>query len=309
MRNQYIKTLLELTKEYPNIYALISDNGAIVYDEYRACFPDHLINVGIAEATMVSSAAGMASCGKMPFIYTIASFLTMRSFEQIRNDVCNQEKNVKIIGIGAGFVYSTLGPTHHALEDIALMRILPGMTVFSPCDPREVDFLTRKAAEIDGPVYLRIATGGSPSVHQKDLEFGVPVVLREGNDVAVVSTGYMTAEALKTAEVLSARGVNAKVIHVHTIKPMSESIFLEQVSGMKLIITVEDNHSVGGFGGLISEIIASSHSHARVSRFGVENTFTHYYGNADGLKKYLGLDSETMSNRIIDLLHDQGSKT
>ena len=135
MRNAYISALYDLTREKKEILALVADNGAIVYDKYRKDFPEHFLNFGISEANMVSVAAGLASCGRIPFAYTISCFITMRAFEQVRNDVCLQKMNVKLVGIGAGFVYSNLGPTHHTTKDLALMRVLPNMTIFSPADP------------------------------------------------------------------------------------------------------------------------------------------------------------------------------
>jgi transketolase len=151
MRNAYISAMYELAREDERIMALAADNGAIVYDEYRRDFGDRFINFGISEANMISVAAGLASCGKIPFAYTIACFLTERGFEQIRNDVCLQKMNVKLVGIGAGFGYSDLGPTHQAVEDIALMRALEGMTIFSPADPEKARQATRAAAAMEGP--------------------------------------------------------------------------------------------------------------------------------------------------------------
>ncbi|MEW6103060.1 MAG: transketolase, partial [bacterium] len=148
MRNAYLSKLYELAKENEHIVALVADNGAIVYDKYRKDFPDRFINCGISEANMISVSAGLASCGKIPFAYTIGCFLTMRAFEQIRNDICLQRMNVKLVGIGSGFVYSNLGPTHHTTEDIALMRTLPNMTIFSPIDPLETKKATIEAARI-----------------------------------------------------------------------------------------------------------------------------------------------------------------
>ena len=173
MRNAYISALYELADTNKQIYALVSDNGAIVYDKYRESFPERFINFGIAEANMISIAAGLAACGKIPFTYTISTFLTMRAFEQIRNDVCMQKMNVKIVGIGAGFVYSNLGPTHHSVEDIALMRVLPNMVIFSPADQLESRKMTFASAKIEGPVYLRLATGGTPDVYKDDYDFEV----------------------------------------------------------------------------------------------------------------------------------------
>jgi len=198
MRNAYIAAVHDLAGRDSQILALVADNGAIVFDRYRKDYPDRFINFGIAEANMISVAAGLAACGKIPFAYTIAGFLTMRAYEQIRNDVCLQRMNVKLVGIGAGFAYSDLGPTHHTVEDLALMRILPGMTIFAPCDPQEARRVTFAAAQIDGPVYIRLATGGSPRVYDTDMTFeiGKAVSLHEGNDLTIVTTGHIVPEVL-----------------------------------------------------------------------------------------------------------------
>src|SRR3989338_2933634 len=205
MRNAYLAALYDLAKGNRDILALVADNGAIIYDKFRKDYPEQFLNFGISEANMISVAAGLASTGKIPFAYTIASFLTMRAFEQIRNDVCLQKANVKLTGIGAGFIYSNLGPTHHAVEDIAIMRSLPNMTIFSPADPLEAAKVTCAAAEISGPVYIRLSTGGTPKIYDKDYDFkaGRAVRLREGSDIAIISSGGITYEAIKATEVLS----------------------------------------------------------------------------------------------------------
>src|SRR4030066_146982 len=171
MRDAYVATLYNLAQNNKQILALVADIGAIVFDKFRVDFPGRFINFGVAEANMIAAAAGMASCGKIPFTYTIIPFITMRAYEQIRNDVCLQKANVKIVGVGAGLVYSTQGPTHHAIEDIAIMKVLPNMTIISPADPLEAKKATFAAAQIEGPVYLRLGTSKEPPVYQHDYIF------------------------------------------------------------------------------------------------------------------------------------------
>ena len=212
MRNAYLSTLYQLAKSNKNILALVADNGTIVYDKYREDFTGRFINFGISEANMISVAAGLASCGKVPFAYTIANFLTFRAYEQIRNDVCLQKMNVKIVGIGAGFVYSDLGPTHHSTEDIAVMRVLPEMIILSPSDPLEAVKATNAAAHIVGPVYLRLATGGTPKIYESDyvFEVGKGVTLREGNDMAIIATGSIVHEAVQAVNELEELGISVR---------------------------------------------------------------------------------------------------
>src|SRR4030042_3615679 len=182
MRNAYLEALYDLAKNNRQIMSLNADIGAIVFDRFRADFPDQFVNFGVAEPNMISAAAGMALCGKIPFTYTITPFITMRTYEQIRNDVCLQKANVKIVGVGAGFVYSTQGPTHHAIEAIAIMKVLPNMTIISPADPLETKKATFAAAQIEGPVYLRLGTSKEPAVYQHDYDFtvGRGVKLKDG---------------------------------------------------------------------------------------------------------------------------------
>lgn len=191
MRTAYLNTLYDLASKDKRVYALISDNGAIVYDKYRKDLSEQYLNLGISEANMIGIAAGMASCGKIPFTYTIGAFLAYRAFEFIRNDVCLQKQNVKIVGTGAGEVYSALGPTHHSTEDLGGLRALPNLTIICPASPMEVKKATRAAYEYIGPVYLRLGTNREPEIYSEDyiFEIGKGVTIREGDDVTLIGTG------------------------------------------------------------------------------------------------------------------------
>lgn len=200
MRTAYLETLYELARKDKRVYALISDNGAIVYDKYRKDLPKQYLNLGISEANMIGMAAGMASCGKIPFTYTIGAFLAYRAFEFIRNDVCLQNQNVKIVGTGAGQVYSALGPTHHSTEDLGGLRSLPGLTILCPSSPLEVKKATVAAYLHDGPVYLRLGTNRESEIYEEDYDFqiGQAVTLRKGKDITLISTGSMIKEDRKS---------------------------------------------------------------------------------------------------------------
>jgi len=292
MRNAYIAELYELAGEDERVLALVADNGAIVYDKYRQRFPDRFINFGIAEANMVAAAAGMASCGKIPFAYTISGFLTMRAFEQVRNDVCLQRMNVKLVGIGAGFVYSDLGPTHHATEDISLMRSLPGMTVLSPADDLEAAKCTRAAAEINGPVYLRLGTGKSPVVYQEDYDYqlGRGVTLRQGEDVTIIATGGIVHEVLLAANQLEEEGLSVRVINLHTIKPIDNEIILEAAKETGAVLTVEEHTILGGLGSSVAEVLMEGGcGGVRFRRLGLEGVFPAGYGSYQEMKEINGL--------------------
>ncbi len=300
MRTAYLSALYDLSKTNKDVLALISDNGAIVYDKYRQDFPEQFINFGISEANMVASAAGLASCGKIPFAYTIAPFLTMRAFEFVRNDVCLQNQNVKLVGTGAGFVYSSLGPTHHATEDLAVMRVLPNLTIFSPASPMEVKKATVTAAEIKGPVYLRLGTNKEPEIYDGDYDFviGKGVTLLDGNDVTLVSTGSIVFDVLQAAKELQDEGIYARVINIHTVKPLDEDILIKAVKETHAVITIEEHSIIGGLGSAAAEVILENSLDACVfERMGLKDIFCKGYGSHKDLKSMNGLSKENIKNR------------
>ncbi|MCP4265442.1 MAG: transketolase [Candidatus Brocadiaceae bacterium] len=309
MRNAYLTALHQLSKTNKNILALVADNGTIVYDKYREDFPDRFINFGISEANMVSVAAGLASCGKIPFAYTIANFLAFRAYEQIRNDVCMQKMNVKIVGIGVGFVYSYLGPTHHSTEDIAVMRVLPEMTIFSPCDPLETIKATNAAAQIVGPVYLRLTTGGTPEIYKEDYGFqvGKGITLRDGNDISIIATGSIVHEALQAVDTLEELGVSVRLINIHTIKPLDKDIILKAANETRAILTVEEHSISGGLGSCVAEVLAEEkcvlHS---FKRLGLNDVFPQGYGNYKEMKALNGLSKDDIVREAEKLIKARG---
>ncbi|MGE5417984.1 MAG: transketolase family protein [Acidobacteriota bacterium] len=310
MRNSYLSALYSLAKENKQVLALVADNGAIVYDDFRRDFPDQFINFGISEANMIGAAAGLASCGKVPFAYTIIPFLTMRAYEQIRNDVCLQDQNVKLVGIGAGFVYSTLGPTHHAIEDIAIMRVLPNMTVISPASPREAAQATIAAVQHKGPVYLRLGTTKEPEIYDNDYSFeiGRGVVLRDGSDVAIIGTGSVVHNALLAVDSLASQGISARVINIHTIKPIDRELIIKAAYETGAVITVEEHSIIGGLGGAVAEILAEcSLGRVAFDRMGLNDCFCQGYGNHDLLKEINGLSPVDIERSIINALNKKAS--
>ena len=305
MRNAYISALHQLSKSNTNILALVADNGTIVYDKYREDFPDRFINFGISEANMISVAAGLASCGKIPFAYTISNFLTMRAFEQVRNDVCLQKMNVKLVGIGVGFIYSNLGPTHHATEDIAIMRALPNMTIFSPCDSLESRNVTLAAANIDGPVYIRMATGGTPKIYDGDYGFkvGKGVALRDGKDATIIATGSIMLEAVKAVDELKEKGASVRLINMHTLKPIDKEIILKAADETKAILTIDEHTIHGGIGSIVAEVIVEGCGSAvKFKRIGLDKNFSVGYGTYQDLKHINGISAEHIVDEVETLL-------
>lgn len=299
MRTAYLDTLYDLASKDKRVYALISDNGAIVYDKYRADMPSQYLNLGISEANMLGMAAGMASCGKIPFAYTIGAFLAYRVFEFIRNDICLQKQNVKIVGTGAGEVYSALGPTHHSTEDLGGLRTLPNLTVLSPASPLEVRKATVAAYEHDGPVYLRLGTNKEPEIYEKDYRFeiGKGVTVRNGQDVALVGTGSILKDLLEVADLLRKDGIHARVLNIHTLKPIDREIILQAAEETGKIVTVEDHNITGGLGSAVAEVIAESGQGAKFKRIGLQD-FSSGYGSYAEVKEMNGIGIRHICSEI-----------
>jgi len=304
MRPSYVSTLYKLAKDNKDTLSLVADIGAIIFDQFRRDFPDQFLNAGVSEQNITSVAAGLSACGKTPFIYTIAPFITMRNYEQIRNDIAMPKSNVKIVGVGAGFRYAGQGPTHHAIEDIAIMRVLPNMTIISPADPLEVKKAIIAAAQFKGPVYLRIGTTGEPDIYQKDYEFviGKGVEIKDGKDATIIATGSILYDALLAAKELEGKNIYVRIINMHTIKPIDREIILKAAEETGAIITLEEHNIVGGLGSAVAEIILEeSDKHIKFKRLGVPDTFCSFYGTQQELKEHYGLASKDIVREVIKL--------
>lgn len=257
MRTTFIKTLTELAEKDERIWLLCADLGYSVLEHFAGKFPARYINVGVAEQNMTGIAAGLAMSGKIVFTYSIANFPTLRCLEQIRNDVCYHNANVKVVSVGGGYSYGTAGYTHHGVEDIAVMRVLPNMTVIAPGDPIETRLATEAAAATDGPFYLRLGKAGEPIIHEQvpDFQIGKIYKLREGKDVALLSTGGMLQAINEAANELEKLDLSVSVVSVPTVSPLDEAAILDVARGASKIITVEE-HGIGGLGSAVAEILA-----------------------------------------------------
>jgi len=304
MRSAYLETLYDLAAKDKNVFALISDNGAIVYDKYRKDLPEQYINVGIAEANMVAMAAGMASRGKIPFAYTIGAFLAYRAYEFILNDVCLQNQNVKMIGIGAGCSYSLLGPSHHTIYDLTVLRPLPNLTLLSPASPMEVKKSVRAAYEINGPVYIRLGTNREPEVYKNDYKFvvGKGIELHCGTDITIVGTGNILADILKVSERLEGKGISVRVVNIHTLKPFDREIIIKAANETKGIITVEEHSIYGGLGSAVAEVLAEENLSVKFQRIGIKDSFVEGYGSHDEVKIMNGLGVDDIFQVVWGLL-------
>jgi len=303
MRDAYLSALYYLAGKNKNVLALISDNGAIVYDKFRKDFPLQYFNYGISEANMVASAAGLASCGKIPFAYTITNFLTMRAFEFIRNDVCLQKMNVKLVGTGAGFSYSTLGPTHHGTEDIALMRVLPNITIISPASPKETYEAALACARHDGPVYLRLGTSREAEIYHKDYNFtlGKGVILKEGTDAVIILTGSIASDALEASCLLEKENISVKLINIHTIKPIDSELIVSSARDTGAVITLEEHNVNGGLGSAVAETLLENGCAPVFIRMGLVD-FCKGYGTKPEIKSLNGLSAEHIAAKVKEAI-------
>jgi transketolase len=297
--------LVQLAEQDANIHLLVGDIGFGVVEPFAGRFPDRFLNVGVAEQNLTGIAAGMALSGKTVFTYSIANFPTLRCLEQVRNDVCYHKANVKIVAVGGGFAYGALGMTHHATEDLAILRALPEMTVIAPADPIETEHATRAVATYPGPCYLRLGRAGEPLIHSTpiDFEIGKAIRVREGDDITLISTGGLLGTALEVAEVIAKQGFQARVLSMHTLKPLDAEAVLAAALDTKAIVTLEEHSVIGGLGSAVAEVLAES-SEVRVSfkRLGASSSFARVVGSQEFLRERNGLSVQRILKSVEPLL-------
>ncbi|MFY9442123.1 MAG: transketolase family protein [Tepidanaerobacteraceae bacterium] len=273
-RDAYGEALAQLGEEIKDIVVLDADlSGSTKTSVFAKKFPERFFNVGIAEQNLMGTAAGFATCGKIPFASTFAVFATGRAFEQVRNSICYPKLNVKIAATHAGLTVGEDGATHQSVEDLSLMRALPNMTVISPADAVETKKAVMAAAFHQGPVYIRLGRMAVETIFDEDYEFeiGKGKVLREGSDVAIIATGIMVAEALRAAEILEKEGINAMVVNIHTLKPIDEDIILK-AADCGAIVTAEEHTVIGGLGSAVAEVLAEKKP-TPMRRIGIKDRF------------------------------------
>jgi transketolase len=299
-RESYGNALKELGAENPNVVVLDADlAGATKTGVFMKAFPERHIDCGIAESNMMGVAAGLATTGKIPFASTFAMFAAGRAFEQVRNSIGYPHLNVKIGATHAGISVGEDGATHQCNEDIALMRTIPGMVVINPADDVEARAAVKAAAEYVGPVYLRFGRLAVPVINDPEtykFELGKGIVLREGKDVTIVATGLCVAEALGAAEQLAAKGIDAKVINIHTIKPLDEDLIVAAAKETGKVVTVEEHSVIGGLGSAVCDCL-SAKAPTKVLKIGVNDVFGESGPAAALIKKY-GLDADSIAAKV-----------
>ncbi len=293
-----------MAKDDPKIILLVGDIGFNVFDEFIEKFPERFINCGVAEANMIGTAAGLAMSGFKPIVYTIIPFLIMRTFEQIRVDLCMHDLQVTLVGVGGGLSYDSLGPTHHATEDVSIMRSIPNMQVFTPADPNEVEWLFPIVFEQMGPKYFRLGKGGEKNLIndvQANLRvFGESLKLYDGEKICIISYGPILNEILQAREILLKHNINASIITVTRLKNFDKNDLLTKINGSNLIVTVEEHSVIGGLGDIVSDCISGITNSPIQMKIGIEDKFVKEIGSRDYQLKINNMKSNQIAERILN---------
>jgi transketolase len=313
MRKRCLDEVYELAKKDERIVFIGSDLGVGTLDRFKNEFPDRFFMEGVSEANLVGMAAGLALEGKIVYVNTIATFLTRRCFEQNVLDLGLHNANVRLIANGGGVVYAPLGPTHLAIDDIAIMRAIPNMTVVAPCDANEMARLMPLTVEHKGPVYIRLGKGGDPivSTDAAPFEIGRAISIIQGDDALLVSTGITLKIALDAAAGLQAQGISAGVLHMPTVKPLDVGAFLAHAAPVEAIVTIEEHSVIGGLGGALAEIVAEAafDPAKRFKRIGIPDVFPHGYGSQATMMSQCGITAERTMIVVRELLATRPART
>jgi transketolase len=304
MRVAFEKALYEVMHRRADVVAVVADSATGEYEKIKEEFPKRYIDFGIAESNMVAASAGIASTGKIPVLYTINAFLVYRAYEFIRNDICMQNRKVIMVGSGAGVIYNNLGPTHHTTEDIAVLRVLPNLTVLSPASVKEVPKVLDAALEIDGPVFIRLGKSYEVEVYEGDsrFAFGKAIELRPGGDATIIGTGSILADALDAVKILEKKGISVRVLNMATLKPLDGQSVLRAAKETRCILTLEEHSTTGGLGSAVSEVLCRNGIGIAFQSMGFEDCFCTDYGYHQELKKMYGLDGSHVAETLETLL-------
>jgi transketolase len=301
MRKAFSKAMIALAEADERIILMTGDLGFMVLEEFQQKFPSRFFNVGVAEANMVGLATGLASCGYIPYCYSIATFASMRPYEQLRNGPILHNLPVRIVGVGGGYEYGSGGFTHHALEDLAITRVQPGLGVIAPADPLQAEKAIRETYDMAGPIYFRIGKNDNYKIPNLDGRFklGRCETVREGPDLLIVSLGSITVEAVAAAERLSEEGIEPTVTVVSSLRPAPVKDLAELLSRFKLAVTVEEHYLDGGLGSLVAEVEAEQNSGCRIMRCGVKRKPTGICGSEEFLRDANDLSCEVLTQTIL----------
>ena len=308
MRDAFTRALMREAAKAPRLTLITGDLGFGVLKPFWETYPDQFINAGIAEQSMTGMAAGLALSGRTVLTYSIGNFPTLRCLEQIRNDCAYHGANVKIVCVGGGFVYGSLGMSHHATEDMAVMRALPGVMVFAPGDPAEVEAILPVMLRIPGTCYLRLGRGGEPTLHKAPIEnWTLPhaLTLREGRDVAILSAGGILTQTVEAAELLAAKGISAEIVSFPCVKPIDDEKIKDLAARFRHIVTVEEHTIVGGFGSAVCEVAAELGTSCRIHRIGMEDVYSAIVGTQQYLREHYAMDAKSIAERTEKWLNEE----
>ncbi len=300
IRDAFFDALYDIAAKDSNVIFLTADMGAFSLNRFKKDLSSQYINVGVAEQNLVSIAAGLSLGGKKVFIYAIAPFITQRCYEQIKVDLSCMHLPVTIIGVGAGIAYNSDGPTHHATQDIAIMRALPGMTILNPSDCISAAEAAQRAYVNKGPVYVRIDKGAYPDLYDNKTNFSDGMsVLKHGTDVLILATGNMVHQACKVADELAEHSIDAGIVDIHRIKPINEKLLLDIIEQYERIVTLEEHSIVGGIGSAVGEILIDNQKFVPLKRIALADEYCRGYGGRDWMHSAYGLDVENVTNAIL----------
>ncbi len=304
MNSAYIGKLMELAEKDRNIIHILADSGTGFDEIFRKNFPDQIINFGIAEQNMVSAASGMAAVGKIPFVFTAGAFLAYRSLEFIRNDVCFQNLNVKLVGMGSGLSWSSLGPTHHTTEDVSVLRALPNLMILSPGTPIQVGACVSKAYEHNGPVYIKIEMNHEKELFDRDYslnEVGQDII-KIGKDILIFTTGSILEEVMKVSSKLELSGRSVGIVNVVTLKPFDKHNAIKCISNYDYVFAVEEHNIHGGLAGILAESVAFEGIGKKIIPIGLHDRFAEGYGSHEMVRRANCLDAVGIYDRIMEHL-------
>jgi len=304
MRNAFAQEVTKIAQEREDVVLLSGDIGNRLFDKFKEVAPKRFFNCGVAEANMITVAAGMASCGPLPVCYTIASFLTYRVIEQIRLDLGYHHQKVVLVGTGAGLSYASLGSTHHSVEDMGMLRLIPGLAVLAPGDEMELRPALRAALDYPGPVYIRIGKKGEPVVHETEpkVAIGKALRVREGKDVWILSLGNMLPPAMEAAEALAGQGISCGVASMGSLKPLDTGLLAEVFGSAKVVATLEEHSVLGGLGTATAEWMAANGkgAKARLVTFGTPDEFIHQTTHQSSARAWAGLTADQIVERVTE---------
>ncbi len=304
MRFEAVRAIYEAGVEKKNLWFITGDLGHMKTEEFRRDFGERYINGGMSEQNIIGTAAGLALSGQQVVAYSIVPFITLRCYEQIKLDVCEQNVNVIVLGVGGGFAYGAAGATHYSIEELGAFRMMPHMKVVCPSDPAEAYALMKQLLEIGGPAYMRIGRGKEAALAvQVPPVLGKASVLKDGKTISIISQGTIVSEALRAAEMLEAQGISTEVINMHTLKPLDKDIIVSRAGERKGIFVLEEHNIYGGLGSAVAEVIAQNKTHPEVFQiFGISDEWPKLVGNQAYLREQAGISAEHVTKAIITAL-------